>query len=969
MRKGKIAFLVLFGLLNLAANVNVLAREYMVANLVEFYGLPDLTPGDVVILKNGVWENAFMEFEGNGTESNPITLRAETGGEVFLTGNSGLEIGGEYLVVDGLVFTRGSKTSGQVISFRSSSSKHAYHCRLTNTKIIDFNPPGAGTEYKWVSLYGQYNRVDHCHFEGKNHAGAMLVVWQDDRANYHQIDSNYFGPRPDLGVNGGETIRIGTSDWSMYDSYTTVEGNLFDECDGEIEIISNKTCKNVYRNNTFRNSEGTLTLRHGNACEVYGNFFFGASDKESGGIRIIGEDHKVYNNYLQDIPGGGFRSAISLTNGVPDSPLNRYFQVINAQVVNNTIVNCEHPFTIGAGASGELSLPPKDCFIANNVVVDYASSTDQIIEYRAVPENLSYLNNIMYGAELGIPSQDGILEEDPELMLSDFWRPGETSILVDYGVDTFSYVSSDIDGQTRESTNDAGCDQLSMEEIIYHPLSKEDVGVGWANSIKKVSAADGGQVLTTYISSAEDGDVIILTTSGGIYQVDTSAVLSAELIIRAEYDLDEKPIIEASGAVDEFILLEENAGLTMKGVDFNGGGSGADRIKGFIRTSSALDQNDSLELIVSECQFKNFTATEGGFLFESTVPAVFNRLHLTDVQIFDVARQAFLFGNNSYAESLVFSNCSFVNIGRQIILMDIGSQGDALAAIDHCTIDSVGFDGSGYDVASLINVDATFRNTLFTHSASSATSVRITGANSSLDYCLFWNTGAVDVSDGAAVGSSIIQDQDVHYSDRSRYYFSLLAISPAIDYANDGENLGDLFWDENGILSDNAYLSMIELDDEEISGFVYDTFDYEELVDDPGAYVITAVRQDTTAKTVIEYPDTLPGLCFITVTAENQINTQTYTLSLSPANGTGSEAFKSEENSFFFYPNPCVSKLVIKTEDYGLVRIYNMSGQLVKELAIDNYLTTHSVSDLPSGHYHLFYNSEDIAGSRKLVIL
>ena len=204
MIKGRILILVLSALCMLTAQVNLLAAEYYVANTAEFYSLPDLEPGDVVILKNGVWENAFLEFEGIGTESMPITLKAETAGEVYLTGNSGLEIGGEYLIVNGLIFTQGAKFSGQIIAFRSSSSKHAYHCRLTNTQIIDFNPASKSTEYKWVSLYGQYNRVDHCHFEGKNHAGAMLVVWQDDHPNYHQIDSNYFGPRPDLGVNGGD---------------------------------------------------------------------------------------------------------------------------------------------------------------------------------------------------------------------------------------------------------------------------------------------------------------------------------------------------------------------------------------------------------------------------------------------------------------------------------------------------------------------------------------------------------------------------------------------------------------------------------------------------------------------------------------------------------------------------------------------------------------------------------------------
>ena len=42
----------------------------------------------------------------------------------------------------------------------------------------------------------------------------------DAPPNYHLISHNYFGFRPALGVNGGETIRVGTSEWSFNTSRT-----------------------------------------------------------------------------------------------------------------------------------------------------------------------------------------------------------------------------------------------------------------------------------------------------------------------------------------------------------------------------------------------------------------------------------------------------------------------------------------------------------------------------------------------------------------------------------------------------------------------------------------------------------------------------------------------------------------------------------------------------------------------------
>ena len=470
----KIAFAFVVLAFSLCANLS--ATEYTISTANELSKL-SLSAGDVVIMTKGTWDNQQLTFKGTGTESEPITLKAEVQGEVILTGDSKLEMSGKYLIVDGLTFQDGALEGDPVVEFRTSSSSAAYHCRLTNTAILNYNPWDPSEEYKWVSIYGQYNQVDHCSFVGKNHAGALMVIWIGDEANYHQINNNYFADIPELGDNGAEAIRIGTSTNSMKDSYATVEHNLFENCDGEIEIISNKSCENIYRYNTFRHCEGTLTLRHGNRCSVYGNFFFGDLDKDCGGVRIIGEDHKVYNNYFQDLDDDGFRSAISLTNGVPDSPLNRYFQVKNAQVVNNTIVNCKYPLTIGAGANDELSLPPQNTVIANNVIADYVSRTKKAVDYEDTPDVISYTNNMIYAPSKLGDTPDEVDNSDPKLEeATDFYRPTTNSPIVGFGSTSFSFLTSDIEGQERSTTNDAGCDQVAEDAISNGPLSAEDVG-------------------------------------------------------------------------------------------------------------------------------------------------------------------------------------------------------------------------------------------------------------------------------------------------------------------------------------------------------------------------------------------------------------------------------------------------------------------------------------------------------------
>jgi len=239
-------------ILILLANVSVVsASNTLVDDKSSFdAAVSSASPGDTIILKNKTWTNTTFGFYATGTEENPIVLTAETPGEVILTGSSRIEIYGKYLEVQNLDFKDGALSTGHVVEFRKGSSELAENCRLTNCRILNYNPTSDETEYKWVSIFGKNNRVDHCTFSGKNHQGALLVVWLNGSANYHQIDHNYFSDIPRLDRNGAETIRIGTSTNSMTDSRSVVEHNVFEKCDGELEIISNKSNFNIYRFNT-----------------------------------------------------------------------------------------------------------------------------------------------------------------------------------------------------------------------------------------------------------------------------------------------------------------------------------------------------------------------------------------------------------------------------------------------------------------------------------------------------------------------------------------------------------------------------------------------------------------------------------------------------------------------------------------------------------------------------------------------
>ncbi len=349
---------------------NILAQEKLVANISEYNeAIKVAKAGDVLILKNGVWKDVEINAFGTGTKELPIIIKAETAGKVIITGNSTLNIYGDFIIVSGLWFKDGYSTYKSVVQFKKNAKLFANNCRLTNS-TISYYKVTPGVKDHWVDIWGKNNRVDHNNFTGKTSAGTTLVVWlkgDEHIENNHRIDNNLFGFREELGENGGETIRIGTSTNSMKSSKTLVERNVFASCNGEIEIISNKSGDNIFRDNLFVGSKGTLTLRHGNNALVERNVFLGNSVSKTGGIRVINSGHIIKNNLLIGLQGEGYRGSIVLMNGVLNSPLNRYHQVKNVDIQNNTIIN-SGPIVFGAGKDDEKTLAPENVNFSNNLI-------------------------------------------------------------------------------------------------------------------------------------------------------------------------------------------------------------------------------------------------------------------------------------------------------------------------------------------------------------------------------------------------------------------------------------------------------------------------------------------------------------------------------------------------------------------------------------------------------------------------
>lgn len=374
-----------------------------VSSAAELEALGTLAAGEEVVWRDGTYDDEIVALAGAGTSENPVVLRAETPGGVCFTGTSRLTIEGAYVEASGLWWRDPEPVKGKAVV---TLAKGSTHCTLADCAITgDATVEDAATDTKWVSLYGTEHTVSGCTFRDKRNIGCLLVVWLETGiVPRHTIVRNRFERPATLrdtngkAINGQETIRIGTSDFSMQTAACRVEGCYFYHCHGEqAEIISNKSCGNSYRGNLFVECQGTLTMRHGNGCTASGNYFRGNGMEGTGGIRLIGEDHVVEDNYLEGLAGTGYRSAICLVRGQQSPALNGYWQVKNARVRRNTIVDCKYAFNVNYASNADQVMPVIGTSIEENTVSLSSPSSYAVFCAPTPAPEIEWKDNTIYG--------------------------------------------------------------------------------------------------------------------------------------------------------------------------------------------------------------------------------------------------------------------------------------------------------------------------------------------------------------------------------------------------------------------------------------------------------------------------------------------------------------------------------------------------------------------------------------------
>lgn len=400
--------------------------------------LPAALPGDTFVLADGDYALSWLKLTSlAGTEAQPIVVQAEHTLKARVVGTGCITlIDAAYLEFQGLDFDMAATSS----MFKLQG---AHHIRITHNRFT-MSVDKEGQTSKWI-LIGDiwendtsasgYNRIDYNLFEDKHDGGALIVIdgahgTPGGISRHDRIDHNIFRRNTPRQDNEKETVRIGVSDLCMMSSYTVVENNLFEDCDGDPEVVSVKSCDNIVRNNTFRRCLGTLCLRHGYRNRAEGNIFLGEGKKElydtdsigCGGIRVYGKDHVIADNYMEGLTGNKWDPALALTNGDATnsgSASSKHGQPENVVISGNTFAYCASTLEIGFTNNGKYSKKPLSCRFEDNLIL--ADEQPVTMHTNMGTTNILFADNSLYlypGVPAGISytaSQFILLPDLPDL--------------------------------------------------------------------------------------------------------------------------------------------------------------------------------------------------------------------------------------------------------------------------------------------------------------------------------------------------------------------------------------------------------------------------------------------------------------------------------------------------------------------------------------------------------------------------
>ncbi|MCK5146492.1 T9SS type A sorting domain-containing protein [bacterium] len=322
-----------------------------------------------------------------------------------------------------------------------------------------------------------------------------------------------------------------------------------------------------------------------------------------------------------------------------------------------------------------------------------------------------------------------------------------------------------------------------------------------------IPVAEGTDQISAAIATAQAGDIIELSTDGGVYNESAGIVVDKVLIIRAAAGLTNKPVISAD---DTLAVIVVGADFTLNGIYLDGALGANPTAFGILVANGTMGYT----LTVENCEIWDFgTPDEQGSGINgvensswptqaesvSVINCIFGRMegeHIRFTRSPDGVSQPgplkdlYVYGSTFWGQG--------VDEAIYVITDDSGSSGvddnDPLFFVDHCTFVNVG----GKGIYPKYIGGAIIQNSICVGNDGYA--ARIYGLNSSIFNMLWFNcpdgisfyAGANESTQGVNILNEDPLFVDADYLNSGD--FTLADNSPAVGQADDGKTLGDPRW-------------------------------------------------------------------------------------------------------------------------------------------------------------------------------
>lgn len=332
---------------------------------------------------------------------------------------------------------------------------------------------------------------------------------------------------------------------------------------------------------------------------------------------------------------------------------------------------------------------------------------------------------------------------------------------------------------------------------------------GWQLGIAQnvIQIEEGHDKLLDAYEQSQPGDIIELTTSGGLYTVSGRLENNHPITVRAAEGLEEKPVITDKsdrGTVDIFRLHDD---LTLRGLEIDGMAPDS-AMKYAIRTDYVSSEDNTTKegyvLKVYDSYFHDIVAGSDGNVFRAYDFTLADSVIFHDVVIENTGKQAIRFLDAGYDRpDFGFYNVEYFEMTNSTVAKTrkegigiYGGDDDPSTEGPTIRIDHVTFDSAGYEDSRAIypwEVDDTkITNVIITNSPGGDAAVKLYGPDALMSHVDTMNVTDFDQSRDATIEN--VYAEDPMYRDPLNHDYTLAEDSPVLTLGLNGGALGDPRW-------------------------------------------------------------------------------------------------------------------------------------------------------------------------------